>query len=196
MGEAEGFAAYRTIMAAARRGTISPEAAIRWARWAAGGQDVSVLDQMTGPPWEDRRQWMAAAANSDLAQRVLDILLQLTGGVLPGAQAGDEFARLFPPHAPLGPPQGAEEYPSQSLIYPGEDQGKRTRRVTTWDGYLQAGAPPGPDEMSDEEADALLPPRTAEESERRARRVEARAAYVEDLSDDELYRLLFGDTPG
>jgi hypothetical protein len=56
-----------------------------------------------------------------------------------GAQ--DEFARLFPPSRPLGPPLGAEEYHSGPPVYPGEDQGKRARRVTTWDGYTHAGAP-------------------------------------------------------
>jgi hypothetical protein len=45
--------------------------------------------------------------------------------------------------------------------------------------------------MTNEEVDALFPPRTAEEAERRARTVEARAARVEALSDDELYDRLF-----
>jgi len=59
----------------------------------------------------------------------------------------------------------------------------------TWDGYTSAR--PAPGEMTNEEVDALFPPRTAEEAERRARTVEARAARVEALSDDELYDRLF-----
>ena len=52
---------------------------------------------------------------------------------------------------------------------------------------------PGAGEMSDEEADGLLPPRTAEEFERRAMLADVRAAAVEDLTDEELYRSLFGE---
>ena len=52
---------------------------------------------------------------------------------------------------------------------------------------------PGPWEMSNEEADGLLPPRTAEEAERRHRAAGVRASRVEDLSDEQLYRFLFGE---
>jgi len=51
---------------------------------------------------------------------------------------------------------------------------------------------PGPGEMSNEEADELLPPRTVEEADRRARAAYVRAAAVEDLTDEQLYDLLFG----
>jgi hypothetical protein len=44
------------------------------------------------------------------------------------------------------------------------------------------------DEMSDEEADLLFPPRTSEEADGRARAVRATAP----LSDDELYGRIFG----
>jgi hypothetical protein len=68
---------------------------------------------------------MVQTARSDLATRILDVLMQLVdqagGGPQPGSQAGDEFAHPFPPSKPLGPPLGGEEYHSQSLIYPGED---------------------------------------------------------------------------
>jgi|RhiMetdeSRZDD1v2_1073273.scaffolds.fasta_scaffold2738535_1 hypothetical protein len=46
-------------------------------------------------------------------------------------------------------------------------------------------------EMSNEEADALLPPRTAEEFERRAMLADVRAAAVEELAEAELYDVLF-----
>jgi hypothetical protein len=192
VGEPGGVAAmwgvYRTIMAAARRGAISPEGALRWARRAASGEPVDVLASLSGPPAEDRRAWMAAAANSDLAQRVLDVLLRLVEQAR--AAPGDEFAGLFPPSAPLGPDLGAQEYRPQPLIYPGEGKGKRNRTPVTWDGYTQASAP---GEMPDWEADLLLPPRTAEEAVRRAQALDVRAAAVEDLSDEDLYRLLFGE---
>ena len=182
------YRAYRVIMGAAHRGAISPASAIRWARQAASGQDVSVLDRLTGPPAEDRRRWMAQAAQGDLAQQVLDVLLRLVDGA--GAGVGPsvdpEFAHLFPPG-----PDGGYVPPAPPLIYPGEGQGQRARRpVMSWDGYVSAAAP---GEMSDEEADALFPPRTEAEADRR--RVAA-AARVEDLPDEELHRLLFGDLPG
>jgi hypothetical protein len=182
------YQAYRQIMAAARQGTISPQAALRWAHRAASGKDISVLASLSGPHVEDRRAWMAQAARSDLAQRVLDVLLQLV------EQAGpqDEFSRMFPPNAPLGPEVGPE-YPPQPVVYPGEDQGKRTRRpVTSWDGYTQASAP----EMSDEEADRLLPPRSAAEYERRQVARDVLASRMAALSDEQLYRELFGEEPG
>jgi hypothetical protein len=109
----------------------------------------------------------------------------------PTGDGGDEFARLFPPSAPLGPELGHEEYRPEPLIYPGEEQGRRNRRGVTWDGYTSASARPAPGEMTNEEAAALFPPRTAEEAERRAQTVEARAARVEAMSDDELYERLF-----
>jgi hypothetical protein len=185
------YAAFRQIMAAARAGTISPEGALRWARRAASGEPVDVLASLSGPaPGPERREWMVVAAQPDLAQQVLDALLRLVDGV--GAGSGPsvdpEFTHLFPPG-----PGGSYVPPTPPLIYPGEGQGRRDRRpVTSWDGYMMASAAPG--EMSDEEADALFPPRTEAEADRR--RVAAAAPLVEDLHDEDLYRLLFGDLPG
>jgi hypothetical protein len=47
---------------------------------------------------------------------------------LTGDGGDDEFASLFPPSAPLGPPAGHEEYRPRSLICPGESQGQRSQR--------------------------------------------------------------------
>lgn len=51
---------------------------------------------------------------------------------------------------------------------------------------------PGPGEMSNAEADRLLPPRSPAEFEARAQARDIRASRVESLSDAELYELLFG----
>jgi hypothetical protein len=149
------YEAYRTIMAAARQGTISPRAAQGWARRAANGEDVSVLASLSGPPRDVRLEWMKAAAGGDLSAVVLE---ELHGYLLaargPGGMTDAEADALLPPRG-------------SALV-------------------------PAPWEMTDEEADELLPPRTAEEVERHARAADVRAAAVEDLSDDDLYRLLFG----
>jgi hypothetical protein len=191
------YAAYRMIMAAARRGTISPQGAIKWAWWAASGQDVGALDQMTGPLPEDRRQWQVQAARSDLAQRVLDILLQLvdqagSAAAEPGME--DYHAVFVQPGIATGP--GHYPLNAPGLVYdPADKRGNRRLRPGTGQGslnpvvpYASARSAATPGEMSDEEADLLLPPRTAEEAERRARVVEARA-QVEDLPDADYDRV-------
>jgi hypothetical protein len=66
----------------------------------------------------------------------------------------------------------------------------RRARAAGQRGHL--GLVPSPGEMSNQEADALLPPRTAEEFERRARLADVHAAAVEDLTDAEIYDAIFG----
>jgi hypothetical protein len=68
---------------------------------------------------------------------------------------GDEFSSLFPPHDPLGPELGHEEYPSRSLIYDADSQGQRNRKPRT-----AASAPLSDDDLYA----ALFPP----ECQRRA----------------------------
>ena len=123
------------------------------------GEPVGVLASLSGPHPEDRRRWMAVAARSDLAQRVLDILMQVVDHLQVHEPADDEFAQLFPPSAPLGPDLGHQEYWSGSLVYDAPDkQGKcpQARPAAAW---------------------SPQPP-------------------VEDMADEDLHRLLFGDTTG
>jgi hypothetical protein len=88
-------------------------------------------------------------------------------------------------------PSGHEEEPPRGLLYPGEEQGRRDRSpVSSWDGYVSAAA----GGISDEETARLWPPATIEEAKRRA--VTAARRPVEDLADEELHWLLFGDTTG
>jgi hypothetical protein len=111
-----------------------------------------------------------------------DRLVRALDGALAGG--GDEFGHLFPPHDPLGP---APDMQDQPLVHgPPDSRGnRRTSRK-----YAAAG------EMADEEADSLFAPATSEEADHRARVVRARSERVEDLPDEELHRLLFGDTTG
>jgi hypothetical protein len=123
---------------------------------------------MTGPPWEIRRQWMAAARQPDLAAQLLDILMALGDRVgislQPGSQQpGDAYSNLFPEdyrRATVKPGSrlpGAQEYPSQPVIYPGESQGQRGRRpVTSWDGYV-TGAAEAEDAPGADDYDRIFP---------------------------------------
>ena len=185
------YRAYRAIMSAAKAGKISPQAALQWARRAARGEPVQVLAALSAPPEQVSRQWRVEAAQGDLGQRVLDILMRLVDELSGGAgdsSVDPEFRRLFPPSPP-----GSYSPPAPPLIYRGEGQGQRGRRpVTSWDGYTMAAA--GAGGISDEEADALFPPLNSEQADRRARVIRARSQRVEDMADEELHRLLFGDT--
>jgi hypothetical protein len=206
---------FRRIMAAARQGQISPAGAVWWASQAARGQPVEILEQLTGPPGQIRLNWIkAAAADPGLAERVLEILLRLAGeNVAPpgagppdeGALTEEEWQRIFPPGPGAAPP----------LVYEGEGQGRPDRVPirqpdTSWDGYVSATRTPPPlsavvrsagrrlphEEMTDAEADTLFPPMTEAEA---ARRVEAAAdlaaaRHVQDLADEDLHAILFGDT--
>ncbi|HEX7269740.1 MAG TPA: hypothetical protein VF256_20275 [Streptosporangiaceae bacterium] len=90
---------------------------------------------------------------------MLDVLMQVVGRLQGQDSTDDEFERLFPPSAPLGPDLGHQEYSSGSLVYDAPDrQGKRpqARPVAAW-------SPQAP---------------------------------VEDMADEGLHRLLFGDTTG
>jgi hypothetical protein len=84
-------------------------------------------------------------------QQMRDRLHSALDSALSGGSA-DEFTRLFPPEKPLGPDLGHQEYRPAPPVYPGEGQGRRSRPVTSWDGYTQASA----GEMSDEELYSLL----------------------------------------
>jgi glutathione S-transferase len=85
------------------------------------------------------------------------------------------------------------------LVYPGEGQGRRDRlRTQSWDGYVSGSAAAAHRELTDEEADVLFPPPTEQEAARRADTTASlRAARrSDDLADEELHWLLFGDTVG
>jgi hypothetical protein len=94
---------------------------------------------------EDARE--ARQVRAHATQQMRDRLHSAVDSALSGG--GDEFSRLFPPWAPLGPALGHEEHPSQSLVYDGGSQGQRSRQPRP-----AAGAP-----LSDEELyDRLFPP--------------------------------------
>jgi len=202
------YGAYKVIMAAARQGTISPQGALRWARHVVDGRDVAVLASLAGPDRETRRAWMAQAARGDLAQRVLDILMQLVGdgAARQGPKVAEEFRGLWPPDTFTEPMSetglGHYQLDARPLIHepPDERGNRRARRGTVTPNfpahtaYASSASPSEPGEMRDEEADALFPPRTLAEADRRP--VAAAAPYVEDLADEDLHRLLFGDTTG
>jgi len=76
-------------------------------------------------------------------------VVRAVDAALTGDGGDGEFASLFPPSAPLGPPPGHEEYPPRSLICPGESQGQRNRQSGT-----AASAPLSDDDLYA----ALFPP--------------------------------------
>jgi hypothetical protein len=154
-------AAYWLIMAAAWAGKLSPDGAVSWARRAARGESVAVLASLAPAPEESRQVWAAQAVSTDLASRVLSILMQAVGALADGG--ADEFGALFPPHDPLGGLMPLEDGP---LIYDAPDE--QGRRPASRSAYA---ARPDPRPF------AASPP-------------------VEDLADEDLHRLLFGDTTG
>lgn len=88
---------------------------------------------------QHRDECLAAARREVMAHSNAQALQQAHDALdrgHPGAYSEDEFTGLFPPSAPLG---HAEE-PKTSLIYPGEQQGRRDRSSVTWDGYTRASA--------------------------------------------------------
>jgi hypothetical protein len=87
-------------------------------------------DRITGPT---ALAWLELRADEHAREvrRVRARATQQMRDRLHGADT-DEFSDLFSGvYPPLGPPRGAEEYHSQPP----------TRRVTSWDGYIQADAP-------------------------------------------------------
>jgi len=103
------------IVAAVREGRIGAATAAEWLELRAA---------------EHAREarWVRAHAT----QQMRDRLHSAVDSALSGGGSGDEFARLFPPWDPLGPPvDESGQYPSQSLIYPGEQQGQRNRQPRT-----------------------------------------------------------------
>jgi hypothetical protein len=118
------------ILATVREGRIGAAAAADW------------LELRAAEHAREARQVRAHAT-----QQMRDRLHGALDSALFGGST-DEFSRLFPPWAPLGPDLGHEEYPSQSLIYPGEQQGQRSRQPRMAAGAL----------TKDEDYDRLFPP--------------------------------------
>ncbi len=110
------------ILAAVREGRIGAASAVAW------------LEQRQA---DQRRQARQVRAHATPAMRAG--LVRAVDSALAGDD--DEFARLFPPSAPLG---GHQEYPSHPLIYPGEEQGQRDRQPRT---AYAAAAPLSDDEL-------------------------------------------------
>jgi hypothetical protein len=154
-------AAYWLIMGAAWSGKISPDGAVSWARRASRGESVEVLASLAPAPEGSRQVWAAQAASTDLASRVLSILMLAVGALEDGG--ADEYGALFPPHDPLGGRMPLEDGP---LVYDAPDE--QGRRPAPRPAYA---ARPDPRPF------AASPP-------------------VEDLADEDLHRLLFGDTTG
>jgi hypothetical protein len=89
------------ILAAIRERRIGAATALEW------------LELRAAEHAREARQVRAHAT-----QQMRDRLHGALDSALSGG-GGDEFAKLFPPWAPLGPPLGHEEYPSRSLIMTG-----------------------------------------------------------------------------
>jgi hypothetical protein len=119
------------ILAALRERRIGAETAVNWLEMRAADQ---------------RRQARQVQAHSNAAVR--DLVVKAVDAALAG-DGGDEFSQLFPPHDPLGPELGHEEYPGRSLIYEGDNQGQRHRQPRT-----TASAPLSDDDLYA----ALFPP--------------------------------------
>src|SRR6266496_1626608 len=92
------------ILAALRERRIGAETAVNWLEMRAADQ---------------RRQRRQVQAHSNAAVR--DLVVKAVDSALAG-DGGDKFSQLFPPHDPLGPELGQEEYPGRSLIYEGDNQ--------------------------------------------------------------------------
>jgi hypothetical protein len=173
MGEA--YESYRQIMAAARRGVISPRSALAWAMRATRGEPVTVLASLSPPDEQTRRDWIAAAG-PDLQARILDVLLRVADqvGVPTGDQVDGDLQEAWPPGT-FGPTQEGYSPP------------------VSWDGYVSASA----GDLDDAETERLWPPATAGEADRRTLEdVAAGRARVEDWPDEALHELLFGNTTG
>jgi hypothetical protein len=110
------------IMAAARRGAISPERALQAAADAADGEDVSYIGTLAGV-----REFSAAArAVPNLSDMVMNVLAGFEVSAHSHQQAlrdahdaldrghqanygPDEFSKMFPPSAPLGSDDDPDE---------------------------------------------------------------------------------------
>lgn len=119
--------AHRTIMGAADRGAISPRGALKYARRAMQGEDVSHLEVLTGSRQfvveyeatprlsEDvmcalNGQQVRAHSNAQALQQAHDALDRGH----PASYQGDEFSSLFPPSGPnaLGPAEDDDDNPA------------------------------------------------------------------------------------
>lgn len=157
------------ILAALRERRIGNETASRWIEMRLA----------------DRSRQVRAHATPGMVDRVTNAVRQAMTG-------GDEFSSLFPPHDPLGPGDGAVEYPNQPLIYDAPDkQGNRQVRQ----GFA---SPRFPRSMPYASADSRLGGFTTRINRGETpapRDVEviypAQAAAAAPLSDDELYDALF-----
>ena len=205
-------AAHTAILNAGRRGAISPARALFWAREIAAGRAApGLVDSLKAPPHgaaAARDQFRAA--QGDISQQVLDILLQLSESVAQLAgQEQDEppeswnWQAIFP------------QYNQDEGWPPLETEGSMTggpgghypvtRPAQNWDGYVagrsateagaearrRAGQPADPGLISDREADRLFAPKSDAEARHRAR--EVAAGKILDYDDDELRALLFGN---
>jgi hypothetical protein len=186
------LAAKNLIAAAVADGRLSPESALKWARRAARGEDISYISQLASY----RPAQISAASQGQLMQQIVDALTALVPGAADPDDVDPEYLGLFPPQP------GALPQPRQSLYY---EQGNPAAHPvddpsypspdTSWDGYTRASAATGDAEITDDEAFTLFPPRTEAEERKqaatRAAMTQARAAAAG--SDEEPYDRLFGD---
>lgn len=183
-------AAQKLISAAVADGRLGPTSALKWARRAARGEDISFISQLAsvGPAK------LSAAAQGQLMQQVVDALLKLVPGAAEPDNVDPEYLHLFPPQP------GALPQPRSTLYYeqgdpaphPVDDPSYPSPDLS-WDGYTRASGPlrrdrvEEPEELPDDEAAILFPPRNEAESQRHlatraviARRQAARAEAEED----------------
>ena len=205
-------AAHTAILNAGRRGAISPRRALYWAREIAAGRAApGLVDTLKAPPHEaTAARAEFRAAQGDISQQVMDILLQLSESV--ARLTGDQEDQ--PPDS-WNWPAIFPQYNQDEGWPPLETEGSMTggpgghypvtRPAQNWDGYVagrsaseaaaearrRAGQPADPGPISDREADRLFAPRTDAEAQHRAR--EVAAGQLLDYDDDELRTLLFGD---
>ena len=205
-------AAYKAVMAAFTAGAVSPQAAVRWARWVARGGDISVVGALTGSPQTQRENAQVRADADQLGRLSEDVLSALQGLVsaIEGDTSADDtvdpaYQGAWPPGTFTGPTnRGHDAFHNQRVFDPGGQLAKDSLVVPAGHGqgsmpYASSGRRDryDPGEMTDAEADALFPPTTRQEAQQRHQAaVAAAAGRIEDLGTEELHDLLFGSSDG
>lgn len=192
------LALHGLIMAAVRRGALTEDAAVRWARRAARGEDiragVSMLTDGTAP------EQIRAHSGAQVANQIMTLLQPVLSGGWPAPEGTTDIerdpslAQLWPPGVwdDGGPGHGTYSpeppvYEDGKLMQPGAAENGATR----YRPYASAR-----ERITDAEAAALFPPASWPPDESWVRARAAMETGRKPYTDEELHAHLFGDTTG
>ncbi len=194
------LALHEMIKTALAAGAVSPQRALVWARRAAAGEDISVIEHLTPTEWRREENRPVLAHSNQQVLRTLTAVL--SGGTDPGDAVDPEYQSAWPPGTFDDGRPGHGAVVNPPLIYEGGQLAENgARRALPYASGPVRGRYPGDphgyeDDLADDSRDLVFASGTGAQALAEWRKTAAdEAELAADDTSAEIYEQIFGPLP-